>query len=141
MTTTAIKPPEVSSLGISDNNAPIACSLSHTNQAEQLRRWRELSERADATIEPTASGLRLSFLSHRGVEEELSELTALEQRCCAFAHWSIRASSQHVVLTISGDSPEAVAAIQGMFGGLRGSPDEATRGSESLASLPVQPQR
>ena len=69
---------------------------------------------------PTEHGLRLVFRCDPGVEDELHELAALERECCAFADWSVSASGETVVLEVDGSSVEAVAAVQAMFGGLRG---------------------
>ncbi len=64
-------------------------------------------------------------MSGAGVEAELHELAALERECCAFADWQIRAHPDRIVLDVSGKSPEAVVAVQAMFGALRRAADAA----------------
>ena len=69
--------------------------------------------------------LRLTFPTLPGVEEELQSLVALERRCCSFADWSIRSDDSRVVLDVSADGEEAIAAVHGMFGRLRSEPGTA----------------
>jgi hypothetical protein len=52
-----------------------------------------------------------------GVADELEALATLDRDCCAFAHWSVYAGSTQVVLEVSGDSRETIAAVHGMFAG------------------------
>jgi hypothetical protein len=86
--------------------------------AERLQRWEVLA--ADALeIEPTKHGLRLAFRAVSGVEAELHALVALERDCCGFANWSVRTDGDRLLLDVSAQGDVAVAAVQGMFGGLR----------------------
>jgi hypothetical protein len=103
----------------STDPAPIACSLEQGDLAERRVRWQELGARASVEVASTARGLRLVFRRDPGAEDELRELAALERECCAFAAWTVSAADGSVVLEISGDSAEAIAAVQSMFGSLR----------------------
>jgi hypothetical protein len=97
-------------------DARIACSLDQGDLTERGERWRALAERAELEVAPTAGGLRLLFRDAPGVDGELRQLVALERECCGFADWSLRKA---IVLEVSGTSPDAIAAVQGLFGPLR----------------------
>jgi len=43
----------------------------------------------------------------------------LEQDCCAFADWSVRASGKNLVLEVTAPTEEGITAVQAMFGKLR----------------------
>jgi hypothetical protein len=98
--------------------APVACSLGQSDLAERARRWGELAAQALSQVSRTERGLRLVFGAGPGVAGELRALAAAERECCAFATWSVRADAGELVLEVSGDSPEAVTAVQGMFAAL-----------------------
>jgi hypothetical protein len=97
----------------------IACSLEQSQLGVQLERWQNLARRSERAITPTESGLRLTFRALPGVEEELHSLVALERSCCSFADWSIHPNDNQLVLDISAQGDEAIAAVQGMFAALR----------------------
>lgn len=99
-------------------SAPVACSLGQSDLAQRAGRWSELAARALAQVSQTERGLRLVFGAAPGVADELHALAAAERECCAFATWSVRADGGELVLEVSGDSPEAVTAVQGMFAAL-----------------------
>jgi hypothetical protein len=96
-------------------SVPVACSLGQSDLAERARRWSELAERALTGVSPTERGLRLTFAAAPGAGNELEALAAAERECCAFATWSVRAADGELVLEVSGDSPEAITAVQAMF--------------------------
>ena len=95
--------------------AMVACSLQQRQLVERRQRWQALAARAALDIAANERGLRLIFHAERGVEEELSELAALERECCSFADWSVRPTDGEIVLEISGASGESIAAVHGMF--------------------------
>jgi hypothetical protein len=66
----------------------------------------------------TTKGLRLLFHAAPDVEAELRRLTELERECCAFAAWTVRAHGARLVLDVTADTQEGVAAVQAMFGKL-----------------------
>src|SRR6266699_2327987 len=107
------------------NRSSIACSLDRENLAERRQRWFELGARAAVEVAATDRGLRLAFRADEGVEDELRRLAELERGCCAFADWSVTATSVQILLDVSGSSEEAVAAVQAMFGRLRRSSPRA----------------
>jgi hypothetical protein len=100
-------------------SAAIACSLQEADLADRQGRWLELGQRAGIEAVATSNGLRLFFRAVPGVEAELRRLADLERECCAFADWSVRARGKEVVLAVTADSEEAVAAVQAMLGKLR----------------------
>jgi hypothetical protein len=106
--------------------AVIACSLEAVDLADRRDRWHQLEERAGVDVVTTENGLRLLFRAVPGVEAELRQLAELEQDCCAFAEWSVDAGAEEVVLDVSAESDEAIAAVQGMFSKLRPAPDATT---------------
>jgi hypothetical protein len=97
----------------------VACALGQEALVERQQRWQALAARAGLDIVSSDSGARLIFRADRSVEMELRELGALERECCAFADWSVRSDDGEVVLDVRGESDEAIAAVQGMFRGLR----------------------
>jgi hypothetical protein len=104
---------------------PVACSLGRGDLARRAQRWDDLAARALSQASHTPHGLRLVFGAGPGVADELRALVALERDCCGFATWSVRASSGQLTLEVSGDSEEAVTAVQSLFTSL--SPDRGTR--------------
>ena len=101
----------------------VACTLNTSEQSVRVDRWRRLGARAGGVVTATDRGLELAFDADAGVEEELHELTALERECCAFADWEVRQEPDRVLLEVTGKSPEAVVAVQAMFGALRSAAD------------------
>ena len=99
--------------------APIACSLQEADLAHRQDRWLELGQRAGIEALATSNGLRLRFRAVPGVRAELRQLADLERECCAFADWSVHARGDELVLAVTADSEEAIAAAQPMFGKLR----------------------
>jgi hypothetical protein len=99
--------------------ALIACSLEAADLADRQDRWHQLAERAGVDVLTIKNGLRLLFCAAPGVETELRQLTELEQDCCAFAEWSVDTRDKEIVLDVTAESEEAIAAVQGMFNKLR----------------------
>jgi hypothetical protein len=95
--------------------AVIACSLDQKGLADRRERWLRLWARAGVDIIPTDSGLQLRFEHTPGVEQELGRLAALERQCCGFADWSVYRADELVMLEVSADSVEGVAAVHVMF--------------------------
>ena len=100
----------------------IACSLSQGDLAKRQQRWLLLGEHAHLDTVLTDNGLRLSFQGEPATERELKELTALERDCCSFADWSLHIHRDTLVLDITADSSEGIAAVQAMFPTLRPTP-------------------
>jgi hypothetical protein len=82
-------------------------------------RWLQLGERAAVNVDATANGLRVVFRAAPGVEDEVRQLAELERDCCAFASWSVHPRGEELVLDVTADSQEGVAAVHGMFDKLR----------------------
>jgi hypothetical protein len=106
--------------------AVIACSLEAADLADRQERWHQLAERAGVDVLTTENGLRLLFRAAPRVEGELTQLAELEQDCCAFADWSVCARDEEVVLDVTAENEEAIAAVQGMFNKLRPARDLTT---------------
>jgi hypothetical protein len=98
-----------------DESRPVACSLGHADLARRAQRWDDLAARSLSQASPTPHGQRLVFAAGPGVADELQALVALERECCGFATWSVRASGGQLTLEVSGDSEEAVTAVQSLF--------------------------
>ena len=95
---------------------PVACALSSHDLAAQATRWQQLAARAMTERAETPHGLRLTFRPEPGVEAELRELVAVENRCCPWATWAAHAGADHVVLDVA-SAGDGVAALHGMFTG------------------------
>jgi len=101
--------------------APVACTLSRAGLAEQADRWQRLAARTLTGHAQTADGVRLSFRAAPGAEQELRALAAVEAGCCSWATWTVRASAAELVLDVRA-AGDGVAALHGMFTGLRPAP-------------------
>jgi hypothetical protein len=93
---------------------PIACALTSRDLAAQARSWQRLAARAMTERAETAHGLRITFRSEPGVEDELHELVAVENQCCPWANWTAEAGDDHVVLNVE-STGDGIAALHGMF--------------------------
>jgi hypothetical protein len=105
--------------GGQDDPAPVACALGPADLAAQYSRWERLAARAMTGRAPTTGGLRLCFRREPGTEEELRALAAVENECCPWATWAVRADAGQIVLDVRSASPEGVAVLHGMFTGRR----------------------
>lgn len=97
----------------------VACALSSGDLAARYSRWEQLAARAMTRRAETADGLRLCFRREPGAEQELRALAAMENECCAWAAWAVRADSGQIVLDVRSASAEGIAALHGMFTGRR----------------------
>ena len=93
---------------------PVACALTSQDLAAQARSWQQLAARAMTERAETTHGLRITFRSEPGVEDELRELVAVENQCCAWANWTAEAEAGHVVLNVA-STGDGIAALHGMF--------------------------
>src|SRR5215469_13010291 len=94
---------------------PVACTLSSADLAAQCSRWEQLAARALTGRAETADGLRLCFGREPGTEEELRALAAMENECCPWAAWTVRADAGQIVLDVRSASAEGIVALHGMF--------------------------
>ena len=97
--------------------AAVACALSPADLAAQYSRWEQLAARAMTRRAETADGLRLCFRREPGAEEELRALATMENECCPWAAWTVRAEAEQIVLNVRSASAEGIAALHGMFTG------------------------
>jgi len=93
---------------------PVACSLTPQDLAAQAGRWQQLAARALTERAETAHGLRITFRSEPGVEDELRELITVENQCCPWATWTADAGADHVTLTVA-STGDGIAALHAMF--------------------------
>jgi len=89
----------------------IACSLTAEQLPERRRRWQALPL-AGRTARP--DGVRLTFRSVPGVEEELRALVQLERECCAFARFEVSTPGEQVTLDVT-SSGGGVTAVRELF--------------------------
>lgn len=94
--------------------APVACTLSAAGLATQAARWMRLGARAMTRRTETADGLRISFRPEPGAEQELRELVAVENECCRWATWTVRADSRQLVLDVR-SAGDGISTLHGMF--------------------------
>ncbi len=92
----------------------IACSLTAQDLPERRRRWLALADRALTDRETIPGGIRLTFRSERGIEQELRALARLERDCCGFAAFDVSASHESVTLDVT-SSGDGVAAARALF--------------------------
>ena len=105
---------------------PVACALGSADLAAQHSRWEQLAARAMTGRAETADGLRLWFRREPGAEEQLRALAAVENECCPWAVWTVRADAGQILLDVHSASAEGIAALHGMFAGRRSaSPPDA----------------
>ncbi len=97
---------------------PLACTLGPDDGRARRARWLALHDRAAPTIRRFDAHLEIRYPPRPGVREELEDLAAAEQRCCAFVAWAV--SDDHgqpvLVVTAPPGSPDAVDPIAAMFG-------------------------
>lgn len=98
-----------------ETRVPVACSLSQPDLAQRAKRWQALAGQAEPQVTRTDSGLRLALPAGPGIAAEVNELAELERDCCAFARWSVTSEKDRVVLDVTADDTEAIAAIHAMF--------------------------
>jgi hypothetical protein len=99
--------------------ATVACSLDESDLKDRRGRWLQLTERAAIDVVTTADGQRLLFRIAPGIEAELRQLAELERDCCAFAEWTVHAGGDALVLDVTAESAEGIAAVHAMFDRLR----------------------
>lgn len=107
-----------------DVTVPVACTLTSADLAAQRGRWERLADRAMAERTETADGLRLVFRPEPGAEDELRALVAVENECCSWAGWAVEADDGQIVLAVHATG-DGIAALHGMFAGLRPSRPQA----------------
>jgi hypothetical protein len=92
----------------------VACTLSGTNLQSQRERWIALGSSFGLGREETSDGLRLTFVDHPAVEQELRALVAVENDCCSWAAWSVERRDGLLAMTARSHG-EGVATLHGMF--------------------------
>ena len=92
----------------------IACTLGAADLAVQGAVWRRLREASEIAVEPIPDGVRVRFLVETGVAEELRRLTAVENECCSWATWSVRAGDHEVALEVR-STGSGVGAARALF--------------------------
>jgi hypothetical protein len=93
---------------------PVACTLTRAGLAAQARRWQRLKARAMTERAETPDGLRMSFRREPGTEQELRRLVAAENRCCAWADWTVEMSAGNLVVDVR-STGAGIATLHGMF--------------------------
>jgi hypothetical protein len=101
---------------------PVACSLTAGDLVTQAGRWAQLAARAMIERVKTADGLRISFRSEPGAEDELRQLVATENECCPWAHWSVETPAGQTVLVVH-STGDGIATLHSMFAGPRAAPE------------------
>src|SRR5438045_984032 len=88
---------------------PIACSLEATEASDRTDEWSSLIRRSCTDRSAVAGGVRLAFTADAA--DELTELAAAEQLCCAWADWHVEQAGAEVVLTATTDTPEGAVSL------------------------------
>ena len=92
----------------------VACTLNDTDLKTQQQRWLNLGENFGISRTPTVDGLRLYFRYHPKVEQELRELVAVENDCCAWAAWSVERDGDAAAM-VAASQGDGVATLHSMF--------------------------
>jgi hypothetical protein len=92
----------------------VACTLTSTDLKSQRERWINLGTNFGRGREETADGLRLMFVDHPAVEQELQVLVAVENDCCSWAAWSVERHDGFLTMAARSEG-EGVATLHGMF--------------------------
>lgn len=92
----------------------VACTLNDTDLKTQQQRWLNLGQHFGISRTPTTNGLRLYFRYHPKVEQELRELVAIENDCCAWAAWGVERDGDAAVL-VAASQGDGVATLHSMF--------------------------
>ena len=92
----------------------IACTLTSAGLAAQAGRWERLIARALTGRTETPDGLRMSFRSGSGVEDELRRLVAVENDCCSWATWTVETVAGVPVLDVRSTGP-GIATLHDLF--------------------------
>jgi hypothetical protein len=106
--------------GIPGTEAPqpttqIACSLGAGDLRSQEQRWAELVRGAGLDRAATVEGVALTFRASPDVERELRELVAVENECCAWARWEVRAEGDGGLVMQASAGGDGVAVLRSMF--------------------------
>ncbi len=91
-----------------EKEAVSACSLGPEALAKRVARWKALGQGSLRSRERTATGVRLVFERSPETLRELSELSRLEQECCAVpgVSWSVREEGDALFFEIVAAGPE-----------------------------------
>jgi hypothetical protein len=97
---------------------PVACTLTPVDATGRLRRWQRLHDLAAPRAELAPGRLEVGYEPLAGVLDELRDLAAAEQTCCAFVTWRVAdvGGRPTLVVTAVEDDPDAVLAIAALFG-------------------------
>ena len=102
--------PEPKLIPISDDTAPIACTISNAEIPERI----ELIERmrtAMTSIDRTATGLLLHFPGRPDVQDDLATFVVDEKRCCQF--WGFDIIEEPEGVALRWDAPPAATELLG----------------------------
>jgi len=92
----------------------VACTLTGTDLKTQRERWINLGTNFGRGRVKADDGLRLLFVDHPAVQEELQALVAVENECCSWAAWSVERDNGRLVMAARSKG-EGVATLHGMF--------------------------
>ena len=92
----------------------VACTLLDTDLKTQRERWVNVGSNFGRGRTEADDGLRLLFVDHPAVEEELRALVAVENECCSWAAWSVERDNGLLVMAArsQGDLQSAWDAVE-----------------------------
>jgi hypothetical protein len=99
---------------MADLSELVACTLTATDLKSQRERWINLGTNFGRGRVQTDDGLRLLFVDHPAVEEELHALVAVENECCSWAAWSVERDDGDLVMAARSKG-EGIVTLHGMF--------------------------
>jgi DNA-binding transcriptional MerR regulator len=97
-------------------DAPVACTLTGSEQGERTGEWRRLLASA-LTHESVPGGRRITFATDPALATELTRLAVLEQTCCSFYDFALHIGPGALALTVR--APDSAAdLVADLFGAL-----------------------
>ena len=97
-------------------HAPIACTLTTKDAADQGLEWSTLGRHA-LSLDQIDNGATMTFPIDR--EADVRDLAAREAACCGFLTLTVDALDDSVQLSITSDNPEAMPVIEVLSGLIR----------------------
>ena len=102
---------------VTRSELPLACTLGPADGLTRVARWRRLARLAAPEAVATPGRLEVRYRPVEGVAEELRELAAAEQDCCAFVTWGVTVDEGVPTLHVDApeNRPEAVLPLVALF--------------------------
>jgi len=101
-----------------DRAVPIACSLSASDAAARVARWKRLVSEAKLGTLAKDGYVRAEFRNDRAARAELEPLVAAERECCPFLQFDLAETEAALILTVTAGNAGAVEDVALLASGL-----------------------